>query len=109
VSFTSRFGNIGLEAEMVTEAWDIDALETRYAAFIDGFRPLRPRDAAAAFVAQTRLVHEWRRFAFYDPVLPVVLLRPNWIGVRAKSLFEEKTARWLPRAASWFGELDRSP
>lgn len=108
VSFTSRFGKIGLEAEMVAQAWDVDALEQRYEAFMDEFRRLRPRTPATRFVAQTRLIHEWRRFAFYDPGLPVALLPPGWVGVRAKSLFDEKTADWLPDAAAWFRELDGS-
>src|SRR4029079_14852365 len=87
VSLVSRFGKIGLEAEMVGEAWDVDELDQRYEAFMTEFRALRPRSDSAAFVAQTRLVHEWRRFAFYDPVLPVELLPSNWIGVRAKALY----------------------
>jgi phenylacetic acid degradation operon negative regulatory protein len=106
VSFVSRFGKIGLEAEMVTEAWDVDELNARYQAFIREFRPLRPRTQAGAFVAQTRLVHEWRRFAFYDPVLPVELLPFNWVGVRAKALVDEKTAHWLPEAKTWFREAE---
>ncbi len=108
VSFVSRFGKIGLESEMVAEAWDIAELEARYRAFMREFRAVRPRSSAAAFVAQTRLVHEWRRFAFYDPVLPAELLPPNWIGTRAKALFDEKTSQWLPDAEAWFRETDRS-
>jgi phenylacetic acid degradation operon negative regulatory protein len=107
VSFVSRFGKIGLEAEMVGEAWDIDELEDRYRAFIEEFRPLRPRSRSAAVVAQTRLVHEWRRFAFYDPVLPVELLPGNWVGTQAKSVVDEKTALWLPDAEAWFRATDR--
>jgi phenylacetic acid degradation operon negative regulatory protein len=104
VSFVSTFGKIGLEAEMVTEAWDIGELEARYHEFIREFRSVRPPSEAAAFVAQTSLVHEWRRFAFYDPVLPAELLPPSWVGTRAKALYDEKSGAWRPHAEAWFGD-----
>jgi len=102
VSFVSRFGKIGLEQETVADAWDLDDLGERYRAFIEAFRATRARAEADAFVALTRLVHEWRRFAFYDPVLPVELLPPRWVGAAAKALFDERSAEWLPAAAEWF-------
>lgn len=106
LSFVSRFGKIGLEREIVAEAWDVDALAERYRSFIKSFRGVRPRDDAAAFKAQTRLVHEWRRFAFYDPVLPTALLPADWVGVRAKALYDEASARWRPAAERWFRMVD---
>ncbi|HZP31028.1 MAG TPA: PaaX family transcriptional regulator C-terminal domain-containing protein [Acidimicrobiia bacterium] len=74
--------------------------------FVAHFKPVRPRDDGAAFVAQTRLVHEWRRFAFGDPVLPAELLPSPWVGAEAKRLVDERTASWLPRALAWFRALD---
>ncbi len=102
VSFVSRFGKIGKELEIVGDAWDLDDLASRYKAFIAGFRGVRPRDEAGAFVAQTRLRHEWRRFAFDDPVLPPGLLPANWVGVQAKALVDTRTSEWSPVAAAWF-------
>jgi DNA-binding transcriptional regulator PaaX len=71
MSFTAAFGRIGGQDEMVRRAWDLTALEERYEAFLAGFGELEPAGRAEALHAQTRLVHEWRRFPFLDPRLPV--------------------------------------
>jgi phenylacetic acid degradation operon negative regulatory protein len=107
VSFVSRFGELGEERDLVAQAWDLDALEERYRSFIDRFRTVRPRDDRSAFAAVTRLVHEWRRFAFGDPVLPASLLPREWSGMRAKALYDDKIAAWLPAAERWFAEAER--
>ena len=52
----------------------------------------------AALRAQTRLVHEWRRFPFLDPRLPAQLLPDNWSGVKAADLFHTRHADWHPAA-----------
>jgi phenylacetic acid degradation operon negative regulatory protein len=101
-SFVASYGSIGRELEIAADAWDLDELRSRYRAFLDQFRSVRPRDDAGAFVAQTRLVHEWRRFAFGDPVLPVELLPAPWLGAEAKALVDARTEAWLPRAMAWF-------
>ena len=101
-SFVARYGTIGAELEIVADAWDLDDLASRYRAFLDQFRRVRPRDDAGAFVALTRLVHEWRRFAFGDPVLPAELLPASWPGAEAKALVDERTADWMPKAMAWF-------
>jgi len=106
LSFVSRFGKIGLEGDLVAEAWDIEELAARYREFIERFRKVRVRDDASAFVAQTRLIHEWRRFAFLDPVLPVELLPANWIGSQAKALYDDRSAAWLPAGQRWFCEAE---
>jgi phenylacetic acid degradation operon negative regulatory protein len=107
LSFVSRFGGIGLEGDLVAQAWDIGELADRYREFMDRFRKVRTRDDAGAFVAQTRLVHEWRRFAFLDPVLPAALLPASWIGAQAKRLYDERSASWLPAGQRWFREAER--
>jgi phenylacetic acid degradation operon negative regulatory protein len=107
LSFVSRFGKIGLEGDLVAEAWDIEELAARYREFIERFRKVRVRDDASAFVAQTRLIHEWRRFAFLDPVLPVELLPANWIGSQAKALYDDRSAAWLPAGQRWFRDAER--
>ena len=56
----------------------------------------------AALRAQTRLVHEWRRFPFLDPRLPAQLLPDSWSGAKAADLFHTRHADCLgyvpPRA-----------
>lgn len=94
MSFIASYGQIGDEDAMVSRAWDLTALEERYEGFIDEFGALDPSGGAETLHAQTRLVHEWRRFPFLDPQLPVRLLPANWRGVQAAELFHRKHVEW---------------
>ena len=70
-----------------------------------GLRPGRLRGPVAELV---HLVHDWRRFPFRDPEIPVELLPDDWAGRRAQQLFEDRRARWGAEAATWFKELEAS-
>jgi phenylacetic acid degradation operon negative regulatory protein len=98
MSFVASYGTIGDQDAMVARAWDLSALEERYEGFIDEFTGLNPATGDAVLHAQTRLVHEWRRFPFLDPQLPVRLLPPNWSGVQAAELFHRKHVEWRSAA-----------
>ncbi|NKQ58572.1 PaaX family transcriptional regulator [Amycolatopsis sp. K13G38] len=98
MSFVASYGKIGDEDAMVARAWDLSALEERYEDFIDEFGKLTPATGAEVLHAQTRLVHEWRRFPFLDPRLPIRLLPPNWSGMQAAELFHSKHVEWRPGA-----------
>jgi phenylacetic acid degradation operon negative regulatory protein len=102
LSFVARFGQLGDEHDLVAHAWRLDELDDRYLSFMEQFHSVRPRDDATAFAAVTRLVHEWRRFAFGDPVLPAALLPARWSGNRARALYDELIGQWLPAAERWF-------
>jgi phenylacetic acid degradation operon negative regulatory protein len=106
MSFTARFAAIGSEPEMVRRAWDLDIVAAQYAAFVETFDALRPADQET-MLAQTRLVHEWRRFPFLDPRLPAGLLPKDWIGDRARELFAARHAEWAPGAQRRWDELTR--
>ena len=94
MSFTARHGSIGAQQDIVARAWDLRAVESRYAGFIAEFTKLRPVSDAEMLTAQTLLVHEWRRFPFLDPRLPRVLLPGRWPGGQAAALFSARHARW---------------
>ncbi|WP_210407022.1 PaaX family transcriptional regulator C-terminal domain-containing protein [Prauserella flavalba] len=98
LSFTGPYGRIGEEATMVSRAWDLRNLETRYEEFVGAFAALEPADGDAVLDAQTRLVHEWRRFPFLDPQLPTALLPTGWSGAKAAELFHRRHAEWRPSA-----------
>ncbi|WP_255823095.1 PaaX family transcriptional regulator C-terminal domain-containing protein [Amycolatopsis sp. GM8] len=98
MSFVASYGQIGDEDAMVSRAWDLSALEERYEGFIDEFTGLNPATGGETLQAQTRLVHEWRRFPFLDPQLPVRLLPANWSGVQASELFHRKHVEWRATA-----------
>jgi phenylacetic acid degradation operon negative regulatory protein len=102
MSFVASYGQIGEEAELVARSWDLSEVEHRYAEFIDEFTGLTPDDVLHA---QIRLVHEWRRFPFLDPQLPLRLLPPNWNGVEAAQLFHERHDAWWPESQRRWDEL----
>ena len=102
-SFIARHGGIGDEQELVVAAWGgLDRLDAHYRAFLDAFADLRPRRPEERFVAQARLVHQWRRFPFMDPGLPEPLLPPGWSGVAAGEVFRCQHRRWAAPARAWF-------
>lgn len=95
--------------DLVTQCWDLAAINRRYAAFLARWNPAlehcatcrlaaaRRSGAAAAapctspqgcFVRRFQLVHEYRTFPLDDPFLPPPLLPRDWKGGKAASLFE---------------------
>ncbi|MFC9763347.1 PaaX family transcriptional regulator C-terminal domain-containing protein [Rhodococcus jostii] len=78
--------------------WDLDALTTLYAAFLDKYRPVLERSTAGtltpqdAFAEYVPMLTEWRRLPYLDPGLPLPLLPPGWNGVTAGRLFDELNA-----------------
>nr|WP_268963206.1 PaaX family transcriptional regulator C-terminal domain-containing protein [Qaidamihabitans albus] len=107
MSFVGAYGAVGEQGTMVTRAWDLRELEARYEEFIDEFGGLEPSGGDAVLDAQTRLVHEWRRFPFLDPQLPACLLPENWSGAKAAELFHRKHVEWRPAAQRrWDERLD---
>lgn len=94
MSFVARFAGVGRERSMVDRAWDLGEIGARYEAFIGEFGDLDPQPGDGVLLAQARLVHEWRRFVFVDPVLPRRLLPPHWSGHRAARLFHDRHDAW---------------
>ena len=91
---------------LLAEAWDLADVETRYNDFIDTFGALEATSGGDAFVAQTRLVQDWRRFPFDDPDLPAELLDHDWPGPRAAAVFHERRTSWNRLAQAEWDRLD---
>jgi phenylacetic acid degradation operon negative regulatory protein len=95
---------------LAREVWDLETLGASYARWHTEARDLvenpdrvlaataLPEDARA-FVVRSHLVHEWRKFLFSDPGLPVELLPPQWPGHTAARFFAEEAERLLPAAS----------
>jgi len=100
--------DVGDAAELLDRAWDLDALEAEYEAFITSFQRRSPRSGAESFGALVELVHEWRRFPFVDPEIPPRLLPAGWSGRQAKALFDACHAAWAPAGNAWYEELEQA-
>lgn len=111
-TFRAQSAHEGQELSLVDRAWDLTALGERYEEFISRFccEHVPEGDDARSdgdrlLAAQTRLVHEWRRFVFADPQLPAALLPAEWSGTRAARLFRETRAAWYDAAQLRWAEL----
>lgn len=86
-------------------AWDLDALATSYREWHEHAADTVKQHLAAhedpdeaAFAARFHLVHQWRKFLFTDPGLPLHLLPPDWPGATASNYFAVEEARLGERA-----------
>ena len=93
----------GDDRGLASRAWDIDGLARAYRHWLDLAGDLtagasREESDEAVFVVRSRLVHEWRKFLFIDPGLPLALLPAPWPGQIAADFFHRTAAGLLPAA-----------
>jgi phenylacetic acid degradation operon negative regulatory protein len=85
---------------IVSQCWDLDRIHNRYASFVAKYRAklenhLKRLEAgeliepSECFVERFNLIHEYRRFPFFDPDLPTELLPGSWLRPEAAALFRE--------------------
>ena len=95
---------------LASRAWDLDALDSRYRAFVDEFSGrARPADERAAFLLRTRLVHRFRRFPALDPELPDELMRAPAHRAKAVRLFHRLYEALAPKAQRHFDAVTTTP
>jgi phenylacetic acid degradation operon negative regulatory protein len=97
---------------LVSRAWDLDALDERYRAFIDEFSSAggrAARDEHEAFRQRTRLVHVFRRFPALDPELPDELMHAPAHRADAVALFDRLYAALAPSAQRHFDAVTNAP
>jgi phenylacetic acid degradation operon negative regulatory protein len=100
---------------LVSRAWDLDALDERYRAFLDEFAPhangggRRGMDDREAFLLRTRLVHVFRRFPALDPELPDDLMHAPRHRAEAVALFHRLYEALAPAAQRHFDEVTTAP
>lgn len=88
-------------AELAARLWDLEALGAAYQRF---GRSLPDRASLAglapevAYPLRTGIVHEWRKFLFRDPGLPVEALPPDWPGQRVREAFLDVADTLRPAA-----------
>jgi phenylacetic acid degradation operon negative regulatory protein len=96
-------------AEVVAMAWDLGTAAAAHEAFVEQFETAVPADAAEAFALRTRMAHEWRHILSVDPSLPPELLPEDWIGTRARKVFQRQFGQWAEAASSYYIRLSEEP
>jgi phenylacetic acid degradation operon negative regulatory protein len=95
---------------LVSRAWDLDALDARYRAFIDEFSSSNlPDTERDSFLLRTRLVHRFRRFPGLDPELPDELMHAPAHRSRAVTLFHRLYEALAPKAQHHFDAVTTAP
>ncbi|TCP29244.1 PaaX family transcriptional regulator [Scopulibacillus darangshiensis] len=99
--------------QLVHDCWDIEDINKRYDQFIKFYSEKYVVDKnkiekgvmsdKECFVERTKLVHEYRKFLFVDPGLPLDLLPEKWLGEYAGALFGDYY-RALAKPANRFFE-----
>jgi phenylacetic acid degradation operon negative regulatory protein len=96
--FSGVYLGLASADDLVHRCWNLDALESQYANFINRYQPeyleitsqsdgqlsLSKEDC---FVRRYWLTHEFQSFPLRDPHLPTTLLSPDWVGFTARELF----------------------
>ena len=79
--------------DLVRCSWNLEAIDDRYASFIEYFRPVhkavvddRNLSAENAFQIRTLLIQEYRKILLRDPLLPADMLPDAWRGSEAYEL-----------------------
>lgn len=101
--FLSRHVGPGTPQELVQRCWDLAAIQGSYSRFLAHWTPRMAAGVgsmtdAECFVEQIELVHDYRKFLFVDPGLPIELLPEQWRGHDARRFFQEYYAVLSPGA-----------
>ena len=95
---------------LASRAWDLEALDSRYRAFIEEFSSAPAADDEhEAFRQRTRLVHVFRRFPALDPELPDELMHAPRHRADAVALFDRLYAALAPTAQRHFDAVTSTP
>lgn len=90
--------------ELVARCWDLASIQAGYDRFITAWAPRLAHDQVntltdeGCFVTRIELVHDFRKFLFVDPGLPLDLLPQQWRGRDARALFQRYYALLEPGA-----------
>lgn len=102
--------------ELAARSWNLTALATSYERFLHVFSPLRQAlgqglalTPQEAILARVLLIHEYRRIALRDPMLPYALLPATWPGETALGCCAAIYKSLLPASEQWLDAHARGP
>ena len=106
--FMARSLGLVQDRDMVQRCWDLESLNQTYGQFLHAtqkrlttFRE-SPLQGAEALVERIRLIHDYRRFPFQDPDLPLELLPAGWLGRQAHDVFLTAVGTLRPAALEYY-------
>lgn len=115
--FLGRIARGSEPALLISGAWDLEGLRSRYEEFVEEFSPYLKSGARRrlprrdAFVVRTRLVHAFRNFALLDPELPETIAPLTEQRLEVVSTFDAVYEGLAESAGAYFDEIAhaRSP
>ncbi len=101
---------------IVTRCWNLTKIQEKYAAFIAKYQPKLEKhlerlrrgeiiEDSECFVERFMLIHEYRKFPFFDPDLPKELLPDDWLRPQAAALFREYHNLLADKANKYFDSV----
>ncbi|AXB48313.1 PaaX family transcriptional regulator [Amycolatopsis albispora] len=98
-------------ADLVRRAFDVEAIATRYHAFLSRWETPSPLPALPDELARQLVLHtDWLQLVRQDPHLPAEHLAPDWPAIRAEQLFHRLATRYQETAGALATEvLDEIP
>ena len=109
--FRSRSVGLDVDRDIAARAWDLRELDRAYAEVLRQYRPRLSAYRAGGVVGRhalaerMRLVHDYRRYPFRDPDLPLELLPEGWHGRQAHEVFMEAHGLLRSAAEGYVDEL----
>ena len=95
--------------EIVSLAWDLEAIRSAYDDYLTLAHDLRsrtqPTDDAEAFSRALVNINSWRDLPFLDPALPLRHLPPDWPSTEARQAFNQIAAQLRPGAWRHFARV----
>ncbi|MBP2184743.1 PaaX family transcriptional regulator [Amycolatopsis magusensis] len=109
--FTAQHAKPTESADLVHRAFDVDAIATRYHAFLSRWEPAAPLPSFPDDLARQLVLHtDWLQLVRQDPHLPAEHLAPDWPAIRAEQLFHRLANRYAETASTLATEvLDEIP
>ncbi len=101
---------------LTSAAWPLEETGEAYDEIVQVFSPLLASleagaqlDPLAAMAARTLLIHDFRRTALKDPLLPALLLPEDWAGGKARETVADLYRLLLPQSDAWLEACDGAP
>jgi phenylacetic acid degradation operon negative regulatory protein len=116
VVFSARAATPEQLSQLTSAAWPLAETAAAYDEITAAFSPLfealkagEVLDPLAAMAARTLLIHEYRRAALKDPLLPPDLLPPQWPGGRARQVTADLYRALVTGSEVWLDACDPAP